>query len=241
MKHYKLIEGIIIRRKAMTNGNIIVTLLNPKTKWQGVAYKGKLLGGNMGKLSLFHDVNLQYYQKNEDNLIIITQVQLNGALPNLTKPNIYPYAHVLAELTDKLSTGTHLGNTYEYLTSGLRGLSKYGEPEKIALIFSWKLLGQAGLTPRLNHCTCCGAKLAEKNFYSTFDISSGGLSCSKCNKGITLPAQTIFELTQLHKKTVRQALEMSFKGRKHWLLLKNYIAYHVGEMYSLNNMIERIS
>ncbi len=238
MKRYKLIEGIIIRRKAMTNGDVVVTLLSPDSKFYGVAVKGKLLGGNIGKLSLFHDVNLQYYKRSEESLMFITQVELNGALPRLVKPEIYPYAHILAELTDKLTPDTHSGESYEYLTSSLRGLDQHADPEKVAIIFSWKLLGQAGLAPRLNRCTCCGKKLVEKDFYSTFDVSAGGLSCQECDRGIKLSAQTINELIALQQKTVRQVLELDFTERnKHWLLLKRYIAYHVGEVKSLSNLI----
>ena len=218
----------------MTNGDVIITLLSPSNKFQGIALKSKLLGGNIGKLSLFHDVKLQYYQKNEEGLMLITQVQLNGALPTLVRPEVYPYAHILAELTDKLTAGVHSSKTYEYLTSGFRGLAQGNDPEKITLVFSWKLLGQAGLTPRLTSCIYCGKKLDYKDFYSTFDISSGGLSCQECERGVKLSLQTTNELVALHQKTVRQALKLSFADRdKHWLLLKRYITYHVGEVQSL--------
>ena len=240
MKRYRLIEGIIIRRKAMTNGDVVVTLLGPNSKFHGIAIKGKLLGGNTGQLSLFHDVNLQYYKKAEEDLGFITQVLLNGALSKLVKPEIYPHAHVLAELTDKLTPDTHSGEGYEYLTSSLRGLDQHTDPEKITLIFSWKLLGQAGLAPRLSRCTCCGKKSVEEDFYRTFDISAGGLSCQECDRGIKLSAQTASELITLQRSTVRQVLELDLIERnKHWLLLKRYIAYHVGEIKSLSNIISQ--
>ncbi len=237
MKRYKLIEGIIIRRKAMTNGDVIVTLLSPSAKFNGIALKNKFLGGNLGKLSLFHDVNLQYYQKSAENLMLITQVELNGALPKLTKPEVYPYAHFLAELTDKLTTDVHSGKTYEYLASSLRGLNQNADPEKVAIVFSWKFLGQAGLAPRLTRCAYCSKKLTDKDFYSAFDVSSGGLSCQECEKGIKLSSQITNEFIALHQKTVRQALKLDFAERdKHWLLLKRYIAYHVGEVQSLKSV-----
>ncbi|MEZ4607166.1 MAG: hypothetical protein R2865_10320 [Deinococcales bacterium] len=59
----------------------------------------------MGRLSLFHDVMVQTYHKGEtqNDLMLITQVDLAGALPRLIEPEIYPYAHLLAELSDQLS------------------------------------------------------------------------------------------------------------------------------------------
>jgi UDP-N-acetylmuramoylalanine-D-glutamate ligase len=38
-----------------------------------VARKGRLLGGNPGRLSLFHDVTLQVYQRRADDLAVVTK------------------------------------------------------------------------------------------------------------------------------------------------------------------------
>ncbi len=156
-RRYRLDEGIVIRRTSLPSGDVVVTLLSEHGKWRAIARKGRLPGGNLGRLSLFHDVSVQYYRRRDDDLALLTQVQLTGALPNLSRPEIYPYAHVLAELADALSVDVHLGGKlHGYLASGLRGLNRHPDAEAVALVYAWKLLGQAGLSPRASRCRTCG-------------------------------------------------------------------------------------
>ena len=135
MRRTSVTEGIVIRRLALPSGDVVATLLSEHGKWRGVARKGKIPGGNLGRLSLFHDVTVQFYRRREDDLALLTQVRLNGALPNLSRPDVYPYAHVLAELTDALTVDVHLGEkVHAYLASGLRGLNRHDDPD---LAIAW--------------------------------------------------------------------------------------------------------
>ena len=132
MSRYGVSDGIVIRRTSLPNGDLIATLLSEHGKWRGVARKGKLPGGNVGRLSLFHDVTVQHYRRREEDLPVLVQVQLNGALPRLSDPAIYPYAHLLAELADQLTVDVHIGEAmYAYLASGLRGLARHPDPEAV--------------------------------------------------------------------------------------------------------------
>ncbi len=227
-------EGIVIRRLELPSGDVVVTLLGEDGKWRGIARKGKLLGGNPGKLSLFHDVSVQVYRKRDEDLALITQVQLGGALSKLSHPDIYPYAHLLAELADKLTVDVQPGEgIYGYLTGGLRGLAQHDDPEAVALVMCWKLLAQAGLTPRMARCARCGAA----DVGQKFDVAAGGMTCQRCDSGMLLTTQTISELSSFLLATVRQALEKPILERKtHWALLSRYLAFHVGELSSLLNL-----
>lgn len=228
-------EGVILRRSELPNGDVIVTLLSEASKWRAVARKGKLVGGNLGKLSLFHDVTVQHYTRpnGPDDLALITQVQLNGALPRLSDPAIYPYAHVLAELTDKLAVDVQLdGGFYEYFTGGLRGLSQHPDPELVALIMCWRLLSQAGLAPRTTRCARCGER--DLGDAPTFDAAAGGLSCERCGSGFRVLPDVRDELIELHRLSVGQALTLPFAERRaHWALLSRYLSFHVGDLRSL--------
>lgn len=221
----------MLRRLELPSGDVIVTLLSEDGKWRGVARKGKLVGGNLGKLSLFHDVTVQHYRRKDEDLALITQVQLNGALPKLSDPSIYPYAHVLADITDKLTVDVHLGERiYSYLASGLRGLVQHSDPEAVALVMSWRLLAQAGLAPRLTRCARCG----ERDVSNTFDIASGGMTCEACGVGLNLSARLADDLWAIHQRPVREVLAEPLGERPaHWNLLSRYLSYHVGEVESL--------
>ena len=234
-QRYAVQEGIILRRSELPSGDIVVTLLSEESKWRAVARKGKLVGGNLGKLSLFHDVTVQHYTRpgDQSDLALITQVQLNGALPRLSDPDIYPYAHVLAELTDKLAVDVHLdGGFYRYFTGALRGVSQQADPERVALVMSWRLLAQGGLSPRVTRCARCGER--DLGGAVTFDVAAGGLSCAACNSGFRLLPSVRDELTALHRVSVAEALTLPFAERRaHWSLLSRYLGYHVGEVQSL--------
>ena len=229
---YRLDHGIVIRRKALPSGDVVVTLLAEHGKWRGIARKGKLPGGNLGRLSLFHDVTVQYYRKREDDLALLTQVRLNGALPRLANPCIYPYAHVLAELTDALTVDVHIGEPlYNYLASGLRGLDRHSDPERVALLYAWRLLQLAGLAPRSGGCGTCGREGAD-----ALDVAGGSLACAHCGGTVWLGAAAE-ELRTLLTAPMRDALQVPLDNREvHWLALGKYINYHVAELRSLDGI-----
>lgn len=232
-QRYAVQEGIILRRSELPSGDVVVTLLSEGSKWRAVARKGKLVGGNLGKLSLFHDVTVQHYTRPGQELALITQVQLNGALPRLSDPGVYPYAHVLAELTDKLAVDVQLdGKFYHYFAGALRGITQHPDPERVALVMSWRLLAQAGLTPRLTRCARCGEP--DLSGQPHFDVAAGGLSCAACGSGFRLEPSVRDELVALHRQGVADALKRPFAARRaHWALLSRYLGFHVGEVQSL--------
>ena len=209
-------------------------LFSEHGKWRALSKKAKRLGGNPGKLSLFHDVTAQYYRRAEDDLALITQVQLNGALPRLSLPEIYPYAHVLAELVDKLSVDVHVGeHMHSYLASGLRGLSEHDSPETVAILYSWKLMQQAGLAPRVLRCVTCGNKANVTHF----DVANGGLSCESCQTGFRISAEVASDLQRIFTQTLKEVLEQPLSELSfHWTLISRYTAYHVADLKSLRGI-----
>lgn len=231
---YQVKEGIVIRRTVLPNGDLVVSLLSESGKWQGLAKKGSRLGGNLSRLSLFHDVTVQYYHKQPESLAVLTQVQLNGALSMLSLPTIYPFAHVLSELADKLTVDVHVGeNLYHYLTSALRGVCSHPNVSQVALVYAWKMVQQAGFSPRLSRCTHCGAK----GTVTRFDVRAGGLTCANCEQGMILPAGVVEDLERILYQTVRQTLEQPIADLEtHWTLFKHYSAFHVAELRSLQNL-----
>lgn len=231
VRYYTVSDGIVIRRTPLPSGDVVVTLLNESGKWRAVARKGNLPGGNLGRLSLFHDVSVQYYRKDTEDLALLTQVQLNGALHNLSQPGVYPYAHMITELVDALTVDVHLGERlYEYLASALRGLNSFPDPQHVALLYGWRLMGVAGLAPRVSTCAVCGSS---KPFVA-FDVARGGLTCCDCRQGTALSPAVAAELHQLVEGPMRRALERLENRTLHLRLLERYVSYHVSELRSFS-------
>lgn len=230
MKRYTVADGLVIKRQALPSGDVIVTLLGRQGKWRAVARKGKLPGGNVGRLSLFHDVSVQFYRRREEDLALLTQVQLNGALPSLSGVDVYQYAHLLCELADEVTTDLHLeARVYQYLTSALRGLAGHHDPDLVALLYAWRLLGVAGLAPRVAACVACGAREG----LAAFDFEAGGLTCQAHRSGTPVPPDSVDRLRALVQGDMADALGLDYPDRDlQWRLLERYLAYHVRELRS---------
>lgn len=230
MSRYQLSEGIVIRRTALPKGDVVVTLLSPQGKWRGIARKGKLPGGNLGRLSLFHDVTVQHYRRREDDLALLVQVQLNGALPRLIEPEIYPYAHLLAELVDRMTVDVHAGEPmYAYLASALRGLNAGSEPATLTVAYAWKLLQQAGLGPRTQACASCGGP----GPFVAFDVRAGGLVCARHGGGLALSPEVAADVQRLQSEPLRELLSAPLAEAELQLrLLRRYCGFHVADLNS---------
>jgi DNA repair protein RecO (recombination protein O) len=226
---YRVREGIVVRRTPLPSGDVVVTLLSPDGKWRAVARKGRLPGGNPGRLSLFHDVTVQAYQRRDDDLAVVAQVRLDGALPRLADPGIYPYAHLLAELAERLAVDVHLGEPlHAWLASGLRGLDVDPDPERVALVHAWMLLRVAGLGPDPGPTAGGGAL--------RFDHVGGRLALE--GEGLALSDDTAHGLRVLIAGRARDALAEPLTDRPaHWRLLARYIAWHVDELRSLRDLV----
>jgi len=238
VKRYTVSDGLVIKRQALPSGDIVVTLLGRQGKWRAVARKGTLPGGNLGRLSLFHDVTVQYYRRQEEDLALLTQVQLNGALAGLSTTTVYPYAHLLSELADALTVDLHLeARVYDYLTSALRGLARHDDPDLVALLYAWRLLDVAGLAPRVQACVSCAPEP-----FVAFDLQAGGLTCDACRSGHALAPQAVTELRLLVAGSMSAALANAFHHREQlWRMLEAYVAYHVRDLRSFAAAREQLA
>lgn len=225
---YRLRDGIVVRRTPLPSGDVVVTLLSSDGKWRAVARKGRLPGGNPGRLSLFHDVTVQVYQRKDDDLAVVSQVRLNGALARLADPDVYPYAHLLAELADRLAVDVHEGEPlHAWLASGLRGLDADPDPERVALVHAWMLLRVAGLGPDPGSLENEGA--------DRFDHVGGRIARS--GEGLALTPEVARGLRLLVAGRARDALADPLADRRQlWRLLDRYVAWHVDDLRSLRDV-----
>lgn len=231
---YTTSSGIVLRRRSQPNGDALVTLLSPSGKWTALARAGKTSAGNAGRLNLWADVNVQHYRRREDDLPVITQVTLNGMLPRLSEPELYPLAHYLAELCDALTVNVHFGEPlYEYLTSALRGLCQSPDPEKVTLVYSWGMLRSAGLAPAMGRCGVCFRSVAP----AALDFRSGHAVCQDCSPVRGRSQTSLCELAELTSGSVRQAMSLLLEDRaEHWRLLNTYLDHHVMRLRSSQSL-----
>ncbi|WP_299428880.1 recombination protein O N-terminal domain-containing protein [uncultured Meiothermus sp.] len=149
VERYRLSEGLVVGRKPLPTGDVILSFVGPEGAAQAIARKALRPTGRSGRLSLFHHLKYQVYQKPGNDLPTLTQVELVGRLEGLETPGRFPSASFLTELAFRVASPEVAGKIWPLLTSGLKGIAKHPNP-RIALIWAgWRVLKAAGLAPNL--------------------------------------------------------------------------------------------
>lgn len=235
-------DALVLRRSPLPSGDVVATLLSPEGTWRAVVRKGRLPGGNLARLSLFHDVTVQYWRRRDDDLALVTQVRLNGALPGLARPEAYPYAHLLAELTDTLTVDHPVGDRwYQLVASGLRGLAVHHDPEAVALAYAWRLVVTAGLAPAVGACAVCGAAP------DRLDVAEGTARCADHaaaggpDAEVALGAAGMAALAGLVRGPLAAAVAEPPPDRpRQWRALRRYVRWHVGPVRALDAVVREL-
>lgn len=230
MSRYRTRAGIVLRRHATPAGDLILTVLAPDGKLRAIA-RGGARGKRAPRLNLFQHIVFQTYERPGNDLPTLTQVGLEGALPTLVEPARYPYAHLLAELADRLwQENDHVGQAgFELLSGGLRGIAHHGDPDRVALVIAWKLLALHGLSPRVRRC----AETGDTTRLTHFDAPAGRVTAARVARGLPVGEAAVDELGFIQRGTVREALADPLEPEAReglWRALEGYARHHVGEL-----------
>lgn len=155
VERYRLSEGLVVGRKPLPAGDVILSFVGPEGTAQAIARKALRPTGRSGRLSLFHHLRYQVYQKPGSDLPTLTQVELVGRLEGLEAPGRFPYASYLAELAFRIASPEVAGKIWPLLTSGLKGIAKHPHPRMALLWAGWRVLKAAGLAPNLGGAGPC--------------------------------------------------------------------------------------
>lgn len=172
---YRLAEGVVVGRRAQASGELILALIGPGGAFRAVARGGEQPKGRSSRLGLFNHVKFQVYQKNEQMLPLITQVELIGSLAGLQQPRRFGAAGFLGELAFKLASPEAGAKVWPLLVSGLRGISQVAEPLVPLVWAGFRILAAGGLAPRLE--SRCGHP-------AQVLLASGEASCTQCARGL---------------------------------------------------------
>jgi len=149
VERYRVNEGLVVGRKPLPVGDVILSFVGPEGAAQAVARKALRPTGRSGRLSLFHHLRYQVYQKPGNDLPTLTQAELVGRLGGLEAANRFPYASFLAELAYRLASPEVAGRLWPLLISGLKGVAKHDNPRLVTVWAGWRILKAAGLAPDL--------------------------------------------------------------------------------------------
>lgn len=226
----------MVRRHVLPDTDLILTLFCPTGKIRLIARAGaNTRSKTVAKLNLFQNLSVQYIIRPGDDLGLLTQTALEGALPRLSEPQLYPYANLLCELADAIFLeGQETQTAFVLLAASLRGLCSQPDPEWVALVMCFKVLAASGLAPRLTFDESAGLP-------RFFDPNSGSLEGSR---GVALPEDVSLFLTEVLECTVRELMDFELFGEERalvWRLLERYCTLHVKELkswFSLEGALE---
>jgi len=149
VERYRMAEGLVVGRKPLPGGDVILLFVGPQGAAQAIARKAQRPTGRSGRLSLFHHLRYQVYQKPGNELPTLTQVELVGRLMGLEAPERFPLACFLAELAYQTASPEAAPRVWPLLIAGLRGIAKHPRPQVPFLWSAWRVLKAVGLAPNL--------------------------------------------------------------------------------------------
>lgn len=228
-------NGIVIRRRVTPAGDIIVTLLTPQGKLKAVA-RGGVRGPLASRLNLFHHVATQIYQGPHNDLASVKQAVLEGALPRLAEPERYAFAHLMAEFADALfQEGEFSEQAFDLFAGALRGISHQPDPEWVALVMSYKLLGLAGMLPQTARCARCGQPDPAHP-----DPLGGQLLCTGCAALPSYPPESLDFLRNVVRRSVRISMEAPVLLEQRpalWRALERFVTVQIGNVHSWRQLV----
>ena len=144
---YRTLEGVVVGRKALPSGAVVLRLLTPEGPVRALAKGADRPSARSGRLSLFYRVRFQLYQREQsEGLATLTQVTLEEPL-RITRPEAFAAAGLLAELGWHLLSPEIAPQGFALFASALRGLARGADWRAVLVWAGFRLLKLAGHAP----------------------------------------------------------------------------------------------
>lgn len=200
--------AIVLRRREYSDYDLILTVL---TLDHGIctliAKSAKKSSKRFpGILEPFACLTVVFRQSRGKGLPVLQEASLEAGFGELRADIIKTaYASYWVELIALwLEEGQARPDIYRLLEFVLHALADgLAAPELLSLLFQMRFVGQEGLWPVLEQCTCCQTHIEqiEQNYFC-IDLKQGGIVCNVC------PAPNTDQL-QVGKGTIKQLLWMA--------------------------------
>lgn len=202
-------EGIILKTYSLAEADKIVVLLTQSQGLvRGVAKGAKRMKSRFGGgLEPFSVINLTYFQKEERELVSISQVELvKSYFENASNPSFLQKFSYLADLLTEFAPPHDPNETlYRMARVSLETAAELPESlESVALYFELWILRLGGYLPDWNFCDQC-----RRNFNSgenaglqiNFHLICRACQKSRNNRPISAEQRTIFTAAQKNSPT----------------------------------------
>lgn len=142
----------------------------------------------------------------------------------------------MAELADALfQEGEFSEQAFDLFAGALRGISHQPDPEWVALVMSYKLLGLAGFVQQTARCARCGAPDP-----SHPDPLAGQVLCGACSSLPAYPPESLDFLRNVVRRSVRASMAQPLSNEERpglWRALERFVTVQVGNVQSWRQLV----
>lgn len=195
-----------------------------------------------GRLEILTYGNLVFFERVDKDLHTVNSFDIIESFQELREDLLkMTYCSYLAELIQKVEPESEANfGTFDLMLNIMLMMETTDDPEVLARAFEIRLLTEAGLSLRLDSCTACSSDIDNSN--PGFNVSAGGVLCSKCSQS---DPRTIFisRGTLELMKRIQQAplkliprLRISEVNRQELKkILSGFISFHI-DIESLHSL-----
>ena len=238
---YLSTSAIVLRRRAYGDFDLILTVLTQEFGVSTLIAKSakKSTKRFPGILEHFDGLDIVYRQPRGRGLPILEEATLERNF-GIVRSDVVKtaYASYWSELVMMwLEAGEPRRDIYDLLAFVLEALSHDAAPAALlSLLFQMRFVGQEGLRPVLERCTCCHKEVEDlpQNLFC-IDLRQGGIVCNQCPgpdaRQLKLGKGTLKQLLWMAKGDLEKAMRVRFAARsmeEATLFMEAFVPFHIG-------------
>lgn len=236
-------SAIVLRRREYGDYDLIVTVLSRDHGKLTLIAKAarKSTKRFPGVLEPFNDLQIAFRESSRKGMAILEEASLIRTLANIRSDfGKTAYASYWSECVALwVEEGQARPEIYRLLKSVLSELDDQNiAADMLSILFQMRFIGQEGLQPILERCTCCQINIdhiIQQDF--CVDPGQGGVVCNQCpsggHRGLRLSKGTLKQLLWIAHGDLSRAKRVRFSPRamaEATALLEAFIPFHIGKM-----------
>jgi DNA repair protein RecO (recombination protein O) len=236
-------SAIVLRRREYGDFDLIVTLLTrDHGKRTFIAKSAKKSTKRFqGVLEPFNDLQVTFRQSKRKGMAVLEEASLVQALGHVRSDfALTAYASYWVECVALwMEEGLVRPDMYDLLAFVLEELDqrRMGS-DLLSILFQMRFIGQEGLRPILEHCTCCQLDIDHISQHDfCINLGQGGVVCNQCptvdHGGMRLSKGTLKQLSWMLDGDLARARRVRFSPRamaEATTFLEAFVPYHIGKM-----------
>lgn len=176
-------QAVVLKSMRWGEADRILTFFSLRFgKVRGIARGARRMKSRFGgALEPFSSINLTFFDKRNDSLASVRQIDTLESFSSLRESlDLIWAASCMVAVVDGVTADRDPNpRIFRTLLEGLNALIQADDPELLTLIFQVHVLGESGFHPQFERCASCGRECGESS--SRFSPSAGGRVCGACD------------------------------------------------------------